>query len=46
METSGQTKALEGMDKLYKVVFIFAPEHNRTLEFLKLVYCFKRSNFY
>ena len=46
METSGQTKALEGMDKLYKVVFIFAPEQNRTLEFLKLVYCFKRSNFY
>ena len=45
-ETSGQTKALEGMDKLYKVVFIFAPEQNRTLEFLKLVYCFKRSNFY
>ena len=50
-ETSGQTKALEGMDKLYKVGFNFALEHNRTLEilkleFLKLVYCFKRFNFY
>ena len=50
-EPFGQTKALEGMDKPYKVVFNFAHEQNRTLEFLKLefpklLYYFKRFNFY
>ena len=41
-ETSGQTKALEGTDKLYKVVvFNFTPEQTRPLEFLKLLYYFK-----